>query len=119
MLFDTRDLGRRYWKYRHWKSSTILNCRYDMNTHYVELENLRPDTMFFIGSGLHPVSQKPLLSLLAEIPKVEERHLKQEEPPTAWLQNCDPFLSCLTEILQVETGQIRTNGNCGSPIGRG
>ncbi|NND07248.1 MAG: metallophosphoesterase family protein [Saprospiraceae bacterium] len=47
VYFDTKDQGRKYWKYNQKVSPSANNNRYEMNTHFANLEGLQPGTNYF------------------------------------------------------------------------
>ena len=59
VYFDTKDQGRKYWKYNQKVSPSANNNRYEMNTQFANLEGLQPGTNhFFVVKDTFGVSDR-------------------------------------------------------------
>ncbi|MFT7033161.1 MAG: hypothetical protein ACJA2S_001664 [Cyclobacteriaceae bacterium] len=47
VFFDTKDQGRKYWKYNQKVSTSANNNKYEMNTHFANLEGLQSGTNYY------------------------------------------------------------------------
>ncbi len=47
VFFDTKDWGRKYWKYKHQKRPSVKNSKYGMNSQFALLDELQPGTNYF------------------------------------------------------------------------
>lgn len=59
VFFDTKDWGRKYWKYKRKVIPTEKNSKYEMNTHFAILEGLQPGSnYYFVIKDKFGVSQR-------------------------------------------------------------
>lgn len=47
VLYDTKDYGRDFWKYKNSKSADRILDKYEMTTHFARLSNLVPDQEYY------------------------------------------------------------------------